>query len=447
MWPLAAVLPFLVVGCECNAGFSSNAPKAPGATGAPGGAKFSGPLEVQAFKGGFGIDFYQKAAEEFDQKNPGLKTTVAGDPHIWEQLRPRLVAGDPPDLMFPGWGMDHWALAEEGQLQTLDAALDSPAYDGKGTWRSTFEPALLKIGQKDGVQYVLPYYYNVYGWWYDPDVFAKHGWTPPKTFEELLGLAEKIKAAGIAPVTFQGKYPYYMIHGMLLPWAISAGGIQAANDAQNLVPGAWKSPAMLQAARMIATLRDRKDFENGAVGLSHTESQTDFLNGKAAMIPCGTWLYSEMQKVMRPGAKMQFMLPPVTATGKGDPTALMIDIEPWMVPAKAKNPDAALGLYKYMTSLDKAKQFVTEKGSLMSIKGSDEVKLPDTLVEPAKAFKNSKTVWSYEMRYWYPDMEKEIENALTSMLDGQSTPEQFCDRAEAAADKARKDDSLPKHKV
>ncbi len=441
----------LVIGCSPSKD-EGPAPVANAVDGkiayAPTGAdKPTGNFDVAAFKGGYGTDFYEQAAKEFDAKNPGLTTKVSGNPRIWEQLRPRLVAGDPPDLMYPGWGMDHWKLAEEGQLLVLDKALDSPAEGGAGTWRDTFEPTILKLGQKDGHQYVLPYFFSMWGWWYDPGVFAKNGWTAPKTYSELLALCDKIKAKGTAPITFQGKYPYYMIQGMLLPWAQSVGGPEAIADAQNLVPGAWKSPAMLQAAKMIAELRDKGDFEQGAVGLSHTESQSDFLNGKAAMIPCGTWLDSEMKKVKPPTAKMQYMLTPWVDGGKGDPTAILIEIEPWMVPKDAKNPNAAVALFKYMTSLDKAKQFVAEKATLMSIKGSDQYDLPETLVEPAQAFKRSKTVISFLARQWYPAMEKEIEDALTSLVNGQSTPEQFCDRAEAAAEKTRTDDSIAKHKV
>ncbi|AIE85303.1 sugar ABC transporter sugar-binding protein [Fimbriimonas ginsengisoli Gsoil 348] len=411
------------------------------------GEKLTGNVEVQAFKGGFGIDFYQKAADEFMAKNPDVKVKVEGDPRVWEKLRPRLVSGDTPDLMFPGWDMDHWGLVQEGQLYSLDAALDSEPYEGTGKWRDTFEPALLKLGQLNGKQYVLPYYMIVMGWWYDPGVFAKNGWTVPKTYEELLELCPKIKAKGIAPITFQGKYPYYMMFGMLLPWCQSVGGLQAINDAQNLVPGAWKSPAMLQAAKMIRELGDKGFYQEGAVGLSHTESQTEFLNGHAAMIPCGTWLESEMKNVTPPGAKMQFMLPPVFKDGKGDPSALMIDIEPWMIPSAAKNPKAAVALYKYMTSLPVAKRFVEEKGTLMAIKGSDDTKLPETLQVPAKAFHDSKAVYCYQARHYYKVMDKEIQDALTSMLNKQITPEQFCDRAEAAAEKTRKDDSIPKRKI
>jgi len=404
-----------------------------------------GKIEVVAFKGGYGIDFYQQAAKDFQAKNSGVSVTVTGDPHVWEQLRPRMVAGDPPDLMYPGWGLDHWKLADEGQIYTLDKALDSPAYDGQGTWGSTFEPSILKLGQKDGKQYVLPYFFNLQGMWFDPGVFAKHGWKIPATFDGLLTLCNQIKAAGIAPLTFQGKYPYYLIENMIIPWIQDIGGIEAVNDLQNLTPGAWKSPAVLQAVTMIDTLNKQGDFLKGSVGLTHTEAQTAFLQGRAAMIPCGTWLHSEMSATMPPGAQMQYFLPPMVTGGKGDPSAIAISIEPWMIPTKAKNPGGGIAFFKYLTSLDEAKKFVIQKATLMSIKGSDQVQLPPTLVEPARLFHASKTIYSYIARQWYPAQETEIENALTSMLNQELTPRQFCDRAEAAADKTRNDATITKH--
>lgn len=432
-----------LLGCGGGSSSSGGAPaSAPSGEGA-----LTGEAEVAAFKGGYGTDFYEKAASEFEEKHPGLKISVWGNPRVWEQLRPRFIGGDPPDLTFPGWGMDHWTLVEEGQIMSLDTALDSKPFEGEGTWRDTFEPSLLALGQSDGKQWVLPYYFNVMGWWYDPAVFTKNGWAPPKDFDELLALCAKIKASGMAPITFQGQYPYYMMDGMLLPWAISIGGIEAVRDAQNLVPGAWKSSAMLEAAKRIDQLNKLGYLQQGAVSMSHTESQEEFLNGRAAMIPCGTWLYSEMKNVMPPAAQMEFMLPPVIRGGKGDPTAILIGIEPWMVPAEAKNPNAGVALFKYMTSLTKAKQFVEEKGTLMAIRGSDQAKLPPVLVQPARLFKQSKTVWSVEFRNWYPALNTEIMNAITAMLNGQITPEQLCERAETKAEETRKDDGIKKHKL
>lgn len=419
-----------------------DAPMAP-----TGDGELKGDLEVQAFKGGYGIDFYQQCGAEFGKLHPQLKIKVDGNPRVWMQLQPRFIAGNPPDLAFPGWDMDHWALAEEGQLMDLTDALKSKPFEGEGTWGDTFDPKILKLGQLEGRQFVLPYYVMQHGWWYDPGLFEKHGWTPPKTYSELLTLCEQIRAAGIAPITFQGQYPYYMFNGMVLPWACSIGGIEAVNAAQNLEPGAWKSPAILQAAKMIDELNKKGYFQKGAVAMSHTESQQEFLQGKAAMIPCGTWLESEMKNVMPPGATIRFFLPPVVEGGKGDTTALIIGIEPWMVPTDAKNPNAAVALYKYMTCLSSAKKFVQQKGTLMSIKGSDQVELPETLKAPAEAMAKSGTLWAVQYSTWYKEFAKEQQNALTAMLNGEATPEQFCDRMEAAAEKTRQDTTIKKHKL
>jgi len=438
-----AVLAILLAGC----GVSKAPPKADVKYAPAGEGVLSGSLSVLAFKGGYGIDFYQAAGAEFQARNPGLKITVDGSPDIADQIRTSMLSGNPPDLMYPSWKYDFWNAVEEGQIMDLDQALDSPAYGGAGKWRDTFEPSILQLGQENGKQFMLPYFFSIFGWWYDPGVFERNGWTPPKTFAELEALCEKIKAKGIAPITFQGKYPSYMLQGMLFPWIQDLGGIQALDDIQNLVPGAWKRPAVVEAARMILELQSKGDYEKGAVGLSHTEAQTEFLNGHAAMIPCGTWLDSEMKKVMPPGARMRFFIAPVPDRMKGDASALDIEIEPWMVPVDAKNPNAAIAFYKYMTSLPKAKEFLEQKATLMAIKGSNDVQLPETLAAAAQAFRQSKTVYSMLAFQWYPAMANNIEGFLTSMLNGDLTPEQFCDRAESEAEKTRNDSTIMKFKV
>ncbi len=404
-------------------------------------------IEVQAFKGGYDIDFFATAAKEWAEKKGNVDVKVDGDPRVWEKLKPRFIGDNPPDLTFPGWGMDHWALADEGQLEDLSAAMKEKPFEGEGTWGDTFNPQLLTLCQLDGKQYMLPYYVMVYGWWYDPGVFAKNGWTAPKTFDELLVLGEKIKAAGMAPLTYQGKYPYYMIEGFLLPWAVSAGGPDAIKAAQNMEPGAWKSEAILKAASMIDELRQKGFFQKGALGMDHTSSQMEFLNGKVAMVPCGSWISSEMAKSMPKGAKLQYMTVPTIVGGKGDPSSLLIGVEPWMVPSKAKNKAEAIDLFKYMTSLPKAKEFVEKKATLMSIKGSEAVTLPEILKEPARAYTASKFVYAAQYRQWYPTFQTELEGLMASLLEGKITPQQFCDQAEAQAEKVRADDTIKKHKV
>ena len=441
-WIWAGLVGLAIAGCN-----GGNEPKSEVVTSAMGEKlTTSNELEVMVFAGGFGSDFYETAAKEYEAET-GIKVTVIGDSQIQDQLKPKFQEGKPPGLTFPGWRFDHWATVEEEEVMPLDAALKGKAWKSEETWGSTFEPSALKLGRLDGKQYVMPYFYSILGWWYDPDLFAENGWTPPTTYAELLGLCQKIQAKGIAPITYQGKYPDYMIAGMLQPWVISSGGIEAFNKMQNLEPGAWNSEPLVKAAKMIADLRVQDYFQRGAPAMDHTDAQTEFINRRAAMIPCGTWLYSEMLTSMPKGRRMAFMLPPVIGDGQGDPTNVMIKIEPWFVPAKSPNQEHAIGFFKYLTSVDKAKQFVTEKGSLMAVKGTDDVPLPEHLKSAVDKFKGSKTVWAAQWKEWYPDFYRDVGDNLTLMLNGQLTPEQFGVACEKLAEELRNNPDIPKHKV
>lgn len=403
--------------------------------------------EVMVFKGGFGSDFYERVADDFMKANPGVKINLVADPQVWERVGPKVLAGNPPDLMYPGWKYDHWGLVAENQLMPLDGVLKEKAFGSDQTWGETFEPSMLKLGKYNGQQFVLPYFFSASGWWYSPSLFKEKGWSVPKTFKELLELAPKIKAAGIAPITYQGQYPFYMMAGFLEPWIIGHGGIEAYNAIQNLEPGAWKAEAPLKAAQMIVDLKNAGFFQEGAAALNHTEAQTQFITKKAAMIPCGTWLHSEMEKSIPAGFDMQFMLVPAVDGGKGDPSNIMVSIEPWMVPAKAKAQRVAVDYYKQLTSLENAKKFVVEKGTFMAIKGANDVQMPPYLQGAADAFKASKLVWAEQWRDWYRDYYSKVEANLTKLLSGEMTAEQFCEANEKLAEETRNNPDIIKHKA
>lgn len=406
-----------------------------------------GPVTVKVFKGGYGDDFFIEAGEEY-AKEHNVEVKTEGDPRMWDRLRPDFVAGTPPDVSWPGWGFNYWQTVYDGQIEPMDAYLAMPPYgEESGTWRDSFDPELMKLGQYDGKQYLLPYHVNINGWWYNKTVFEKNGWTVPTTFEELLALGPKMKAAGVAPIAFQGKYPYYMLYGFIYPWAISSGGVQAWNDCQSLKPGAWKSEHILRAAKAVEQLRDAGFFLAGTNALDHIQSETQFLQGKAGMIPCGTWLYSEMQGSWPPGVVAEFMLPPVFADGKGDPTTVMVAIEPFVIPSKGKNKDHGVNYFRYITSKDKALQFVEEKGTLMAIKGMEGAIYPENLRRPAEIFANAKSKWHSEYRFWYPELAQEAEKAMSALLEGKIGAQQFCDRLEAKAEETRNNPKIKKHTV
>jgi N-acetylglucosamine transport system substrate-binding protein len=404
-------------------------------------------VSIKVFKGGYGDDFFIEAGQEY-AKAKGVTVKTEGDPRMWDRLRPDFVAGNPPDVAWPGWGMDYWGLVYDGQVEPMDAYLAEPAYgETEGTWLDTFDPDLLKLGQYDGKQYLMPYHVNLNGWWFNKTVFDKNGWKPPQTFDELLALGPKMKAAGVAPLTFQGQYPYYMLYAFIYPWAISSGGLEAWNNCQGLVPGAWKSEHMLRAAKAVEQLRDAGFFMDGSLALDHIQSETQFLDGKAGMVPCGTWLYAEMENAWPPGVVAEFMLPPVFSDGKGDPTTLMVAIEPFIVPSKAKHKQDGIEYFRYITSKDKARQFIEEKGTLMAVKGLEDATYPAHLQRPAELFAQAKTKWHSEYRFWYPELAEEAEKAMSALLAGDIDAAAFCARLEAKAEETRNNTKIKKHTV
>jgi N-acetylglucosamine transport system substrate-binding protein len=405
-------------------------------------------LTVKVFSGGYGHDFFEDTAEDFAEERGLAGSEVEGDPRMWDRLRPDFVAGTPPDVAWPGWGMDYWALVYDGKIEPMDDYLDQPAYgEDSGTWRDTFDPDLMKLGQHDGKQYLMPFHVNLNGWWYNQTLFEEKGWTMPSTFEELLELGPKMQAEGIAPLTYQGQYPYYMLYGFIYPWVISSGGIDAWNDCQGLVPGAWKSEHMLKAAQSVELLRDSGFFLEGSLAMDHIASETEFLKGNAAMVPVGTWFYAEMAGAWPTGLVAEFMLPPPYADGKGDPSALMVAIEPFIIPSDAKNKQLGVDYYKYITSKDKARQFVEEKGTLMSITGLDDAVYAPYLETPARLFEQAKVKWHSEYRFWYPALAEEASNSMSALLAGDIDAETFCERIEAKAEETRNDESIIKHTV
>lgn len=406
-------------------------------------------LDVQAFRGGYGIDFFENAAREYEKINPNVTIKISGNPQIHETLNPQFAAGTPPDLTWPGWQMNVWPLIHEGQLYPFDEYLDKPAYNSTKTWRETFIPSLLKKGQYKGKTYILPYNFDTFGWWYDKTLFDKHGWQPPKDWDELLVLSEKIKKEGIAPVTFTGRYPFYPLLGIYYPWAISIGGIDVYKAGQNMEPGAWKHPAFLEAARRVVQFKKLGYFQPGCVGMNHVESQMELLVGRAAMIPCGSWLHAEMLKLTPAEFQMTYMRPPVIPTDKTDPTIIYAsaDGKGWMIPTKGKHHDAAAEFFRYMSSPQKAKEFIEAKGTMMSVMTEEKLNAPPHLEGPLKAIAEAKNTWATEHWDWYTSFQTETETAFVDLYNEIITPEQFVDRLEAAAEKIRNDKTITIMKV
>ena len=397
------------------------------------------------FSGGFGHDYIQFAADLFADVHPGSTVSVEPIQGVGEKLRPRFVGGNPPDVIDnSGAGnMDFGALVSEGQLLDLAPLMNAAALDTPGkTVAETLFPKSQAGGVIDGKQYALNIAYSVAGVWYSSTLFKDKGWTYPATWPDMMDLCETIKASGIAPWTYQGKYPGYMIFGLLEGLIYKKGGVQAMVDIDNLVDGAWGNSAVVDSLKEMYMLAENGYILEGTEGLNHTESQAEWLKGTAAFIPCGIWLENEMKDMIPDGFDMVIDQSP----GKGN-ACRAEGGEPFIVPSKAKNTVAGMEYLRCLISKESSKWFAVNVSAMMPVIGGTEGVTISTGMQSAVAMveKCGNDVFP-GMRYggWYSDLGKEASAKMGDMLTMRITPDEFAEAVQAMADKVKADPEVTK---
>ena len=109
----------------------------------------------------------------------------------------RIAGGNPPTAMQWNIGVAIRQLAEQGILTSLDEQAK------KGSWLANLPPLLVKNMTYDGHVIAVPV--NIHGanyQIYSSKVFNDLKMQPPKTWDEFLAEAPKIKAAGVIPIAF-----------------------------------------------------------------------------------------------------------------------------------------------------------------------------------------------------------------------------------------------------
>ncbi|MBX6341358.1 MAG: carbohydrate ABC transporter, N-acetylglucosamine/diacetylchitobiose-binding protein, partial [Thermomicrobiaceae bacterium] len=418
----------------------------------PLGVKPDQPLDVVIFKGGYGDEYAIHAEQIYAQAYPKAKVSHAGIQRLQEQLQPRFVAGNPPDVIDnSGAGnLDTAALVAEGQLADLADLMEAPSFDTPGKkFKETLIPGSQDTAVFDGKQYGLNYVYSVYGVWYNDALLKQKGWEYPQTWDAMLSLCEEIKKSGTAPWTYQGKYPQYMLF-ILHQMAYKAGGFDVIANLDNLAPNAWKQPEVKAAAEALYALADKGYIMEGTAGLTHTEAQAAWLNGKAVFIPCGSWLENEMKGLIPQGFTMVVKpTPRLSANDKLPFEAIQASAgETFIVPSKAKNVQGGKEFLRILFSKQGARFFAQNTKSLTVVLGSaDGLELGSAFASVKEASEkagNNTFIALYPT--WYRKLYDEARNQLGAMLTKQIKPDEFLDKVQAMADQVAKDSSIKKYK-
>ncbi|PCJ61191.1 MAG: hypothetical protein COA73_07630 [Candidatus Hydrogenedentota bacterium] len=385
-------------------------------------------VEVAIFEGGYGIGWHTAMAEKFNaaHADDGVRIELWGHPRTADKIKPRLLRGDPPDLVLDE-RLPLWLLVGADKLTSFNDALKQPSEGGEGLWEDQFAPGMLDMFRSGGNVYAIPAAYGAWTCWYDAAMFREHGWEPPETWDEFLALCEEIKKAGIAPIALQGKYAAFYAWNTYVALLQRVGGLAAINRVNALEPDAFSHPDAVRAAALFQDLVVNY-FQPGAMAMTHTESQLQFINGNAAMIFCGIWLENEMKESIRPGFELRTFNLPAVSNSKGNPRLLHGQgMEFLFVPKDARYPDEAFEFARFLVSPANARNMAETIGVISPLTG---VTPPEVLTPALRSsldvIEASDGIFNVRVYMLFPAWRAQTMNsAIGDLCRGDITPEEF----------------------
>lgn len=150
-----------------------------------------------------------------------------------------------------------------------------------------------------GTLKTIPYQPNVFGFFYNKDLFEQAGIeAEPTTWAEFLDVCQKLKDAGITPMTMDDAYATCVIGYHLARLVGEEKVVEIVTD------GLWDDPAVLQMAQDIEELASN-GYYSEMVGSNvwPAGQNTELALGTAAMYLNGSWLPNEVKDMAGPDFK------------------------------------------------------------------------------------------------------------------------------------------------
>lgn len=153
---------------------------------------------------------FELVAREYEKLHPEIEVVVQIMPsngyETW--LRTQIPGGGSgaPDLFNANYA---WGMYEKGLLVNISPYLGRRnPYTGK-PWIETLNAQFIEKFKVGGDVSFIPMDFIEIAFYYNADLFRKLGLRPPATWEEMLAMAHRIRAAGIVPFAVPGNADSY----------------------------------------------------------------------------------------------------------------------------------------------------------------------------------------------------------------------------------------------
>ncbi len=250
---------------------------------------------------------FNGAIKDFESSHPGItitQNTVAGTGAATfpNQLRTDIAGGRAPDL-FTMWGG-----TLSGPFIDAHSALDLTSYYKKYGWNKLLLPSAVGLITRHSSVWGAPIDQRTITFYYRKDIFSKYGLAVPTTFAQLESLCGTLKTHQIPCLSAAGVYGWHIMRVFDFFLEHTAGA--TLHDQLLLGKASWNSPQVVAAFALLKKWTDNGWLPSGYMGVTPTQAENLFYQGKVAMVPEGDWLTTNVTSAGLTDKQVGFFAPP-----------------------------------------------------------------------------------------------------------------------------------------
>jgi len=363
------------------------------------------------------IRVWDDVAAQFEAANPDITVEINyQDDDLYQTIGlPNLLNGrNAPDIYF------EWAGARLEQRAADGFAADLTEAVTTGPIAGLFGDDVFTSLTVDGAVVMVPHASDVANvLWYNEDIFADAGLTPPTTWDELLATCDALDAEGIIPIA-SGNKDLWAAGNWLAHMTSRVVGEDVYSSALS-GESDFNTPEWVEAFGYVKDLADHNCVNESANAIDDNEGAQLFFQGKAAMHAIGSWLVSWAIDEA-PDLNFDYVNLP-SMPGAGNQESVIGVVTGYVVNAKSSKQDLAAEFLALLNNDDNVQAFIGAELTPMALSASagDDVDSRSAglinMLETAPAI------------VLPPDTGYDLETAnalyaaLAEVLGGQSTPE------------------------
>ncbi len=373
-------------------------------------------------------NWIENKISEFEKANPNIIVVHS----FWEnqsykiKLKVAMFSGDGPDILYNWGGESQLMFSREGLLYDLTDDL------GKDKWG--LSPGMFATHNYKGRVYGIPIFPTVDVIWYNKEIFTKHGWKAPQTWDEFLLLCKQIKAKGYIPIAMGGQEPWTILHPYMdIVDRIGGSDLYLRAKARKIK---FTHPDFVSSFQVLQNLAQKDYLPPEVTSINYTEATQLMIQNNAVMMFMGDWQYSRLTNQMTQDFnKWDFFPFPVFPGGKGLAKNAIGAVDGFSI-KNSPNSKTAVKFLKFLASRQSLIEIYQKSGFLVALASPYMGKnARPQLKGIASLLANASSL----TQWWDQDLPESttqnLLNSLQDLLSGNCSPQKAGEMIEAAYEK------------